>query len=165
MGLGPAGRLLYNSTDCEKPDCLRRIKGSRMISVTTRQFTVQPDQLASRVGSGALPVLSTPSVLAMLEKTAMEALLPYQKGEDCSVGIRVELEHLAPALEGAGLTCELVLQSWDGRKAAFDMRAVREDGVLLARGKHWRAMVQPGPIMARARVACGAGVAGERSKA
>lgn len=133
------------------------------MSVTVKRFWVQPEHLATRVGSGTLPVLSTPSVLAMLELTAMEALKPYQEGETCSVGIRVELEHLAPALEGAGVTCEARLEEWDGKKACFALSAVREDGVLLARGKHWRALVQPGPLMERAGIAERSGVEEDRS--
>ena len=68
----------------------------------TREFVVSEADTAAAVGSGSLPVLGTPVLLAWCEAATCAALdLP---DGSTSVGTRVSLEHLAPSPVGAAVT-------------------------------------------------------------
>ncbi|MEO6471098.1 MAG: thioesterase, partial [Aeromicrobium sp.] len=64
--------------------------------------TVTSDDTAVALGSGDLPVLATPRLLAWLEEATCAAL-DLNAGQT-SVGTRVDIEHLAASLVGAVVT-------------------------------------------------------------
>ena len=66
-------------------------------------FTVTDDDTALAVGSGSLPVLGTPRLLAWCEAATCAAIEPTLGEGQTSVGTRVQLEHLAASPVGAEL--------------------------------------------------------------
>lgn len=87
----------------------------------TREFVVSENDTAIAVGSGSLPVLGTPVLLAWCERVTCEALdLP---AGSTSVGTRVALEHLAASKVGASVTVTATVTYADGKLLRFTVEA------------------------------------------
>ena len=85
-------------------------------------YTVTEADTAAAVGSGEVPVLATPRVLALAERATVAAVAGVLQAGATTVGTRVELDHLAPSLVGADLAVETVLERVDGRRLEFAVR-------------------------------------------
>jgi fluoroacetyl-CoA thioesterase len=113
-------------------------------------FTVTDADTAIAVGSGSLPVLGTPRLLAWCEAAtcaAIEAALP---DGDTSVGTRVSLEHLAASPVGAELEVAATTAYVDGRLHRFTVSARHvHDGRVVAAGEVTRVVVDAERFMAR----------------
>lgn len=94
----------------------------------TLTFTVTDADTAVALGSGTLPVLGTPRLLAWCEAATCAALEPTLPDGQTSVSTRVELEHLAAS--GVGQQVEVTASSTyaDGRQRRFTV-AARNVGV------------------------------------
>lgn len=86
------------------------------------RYTVAGADTAAAVGSGEVPVLATPRVLALAERATVAAVAGALQAGATTVGTRVELDHLAPSLVGADLAVEAVLKRVDGRRLEFAVR-------------------------------------------
>lgn len=95
---------------------------------------------AVAMGSGDVPVLATPRVLALAEEAAVAALGDEVPEGLTSVGSWVELEHVRPTRVGAKVAATARITEVDGPHLAFEV-TVREDGVEVARARHRRAVV------------------------
>jgi predicted thioesterase len=87
----------------------------------TREFVVSEADTAVSVGSGSLPVLGTPVLLAWCEAVTCAAL-DLEEGAT-SVGTRVSLEHLAASPVGATLAVTASVAYVDGRLLRFVVEA------------------------------------------
>ena len=96
---------------------------------------------AAAVGSGALPVFATPSMVALMEKAALESVQSFLEEGLGTVGIRLEIEHLAATPIGMTVTAESELTGIDGRVLDFAVRAFAGDE-LIGRGTHRRCIVK-----------------------
>ncbi len=106
-------------------------------------FTVTADDTATALGSGDVPVLATPRLLAWLEAaTVATALEAGAVGAgQTSVGTRVELEHVAPTGVGSTVTVQAGVAHRDGRLLRFTVAAHDPEGRLLANGTVTRVVV------------------------
>ena len=112
------------------------MKSSPKIGTTGElQFVVEQKHVIEFATDGMPPVLSTPNLIGLLERTARKTIDPFLDAEERSVGMEIELRHLAPALLGAEVTCITRVYHVDGRKVDFQIEA-REGGQLIARGLH-----------------------------
>jgi fluoroacetyl-CoA thioesterase len=109
--------------------------------------TVAEDDTAIALGSGDLPVLATPCLLAWLEEATCAAL--DLAPEQTSVGARVDLEHLAASPIGAVVTATATAIHTDGRLVRFQVAARDADGTLLATGEIRRVIVDRERFMSR----------------
>lgn len=89
---------------------------------------------------GMPPVLATPRLVQFLEQAGREALKPCLSPEESSVGMDIELQHLAPTPLGALVTCKARVIHVDERAIQFQIEAADEMEVI-ARGLHKRAIV------------------------
>ncbi|WP_372736813.1 thioesterase family protein [Nocardioides sp.] len=89
----------------------------------TLTFTVTEDDTAIAVGSGTLPVLGTPRLLAWCESATCAALEPTLEAGATSVGTRVTLEHLAASPIGARVEISAASTHIDGRLHRFTVTA------------------------------------------
>lgn len=106
---------------------------------------------AEAVGSGDLPVLGTPILIAWLEAACVEVC--GASDSETTVGTRVGIDHHRPSKVGTSLTCEATVAEIDGRLVTFKVRAVQQvDGseVLVGRGVVTRAIVDRAGFMAKA---------------
>ena len=90
---------------------------------TTLRFHVTDDDTASALGSGSLPVLATPRLLAWCEAATCAALEPSLTAGATSVGTRVTLEHLSASPVGAELEISAASAYVDGRLHRFTVAA------------------------------------------
>ena len=79
------------------------------------RFTVTEDDTAAALGSGSLPVLATPRLLAWCEAATCAAIEPVLPPGGTSVGTRVVLEHLAASPVGRRLEVTASVAHVDGR--------------------------------------------------
>ena len=107
----------------------------------TSRFTVTDADTAAAVGSGTLPVLGTPRLLAWCEAVTCAALEPTLDAGSTSVGTRVQLDHLAASPVGAEVEVSASSSYVDGRLHRFTV-AARHVGGHGAGGK----VVAPGEI-------------------
>lgn len=107
----------------------------------TQNFTVEARHTASHIGSGDLQVLSTPTMIAFMESTALHLIAEYLEPGYSSVGIHVDVRHLAPTALGKQVRVTATVQSVDGRKIEFQVDAW-EGEKRIGTGTHRRAIIQ-----------------------
>ena len=86
------------------------------------RYTVTEADTAAALGSGEVPVLATPRVLALAERATVAAVAGALEAGATTVGTRVELDHLAPSPVGADLEVHAVLERVAGRRLQFAVR-------------------------------------------
>jgi predicted thioesterase len=78
---------------------------------------------AQALGSGEVPVLGTPRLLALAEAACVAAVAPNLDDGQTTVGIAVSLEHKRASPVGASLEIEAELTRIDGREMSFNFIA------------------------------------------
>ena len=106
----------------------------------TLRYTVAEADTAVAVGSGEVSVLATPRVLALAERATVAAAAGALEAGESTVGVRVELEHMAPSVVGAEWEIAAVLERVAGRRLEFAVR-LHDGGRLVARGMITRVVV------------------------
>jgi fluoroacetyl-CoA thioesterase len=99
-----------------------------------------PEHFASRVVAGTPDVFSTPSLGALIEKTAAEAIAPLLDPGQMTVGTQIVVNHTAATPAGLTVTSQVTLTAVDGRRLDFSWTA--SDGVEdVGNGTHQRFVV------------------------
>lgn len=114
-------------------------------------FAVGAADTAIALGSGDVPVLATPRLIAWLESATVDACPPLGPDET-SVGTRVDVEHLAASPLGASVDVAAELTHRDGRLLRFQVAAHHDAGgdpVMIARGEITRVVVRREAFLAR----------------
>ena len=114
----------------------------------TQEHVVGDDDTAAALGSGSLPVLGTPRLLAWCEAATCAALADVLDEGSTSVGTRISLEHLAPSAVGAALAVTASVAHVDGRLVRFTVEA-RQAGKLVGAGEVTRVVVDSERFLAR----------------
>ncbi len=114
----------------------------------TLDRTVGPDDTAQALGSGSLPVLATPRLLAWCEAATCAAIEPMLQEGETSVGTRVTLEHTAPSAVGARVEVTATVVHVDGRLVRFSV-AARQGGKLVGSGEVTRVVVTAERFLSR----------------
>jgi fluoroacetyl-CoA thioesterase len=98
--------------------------------VSVLRHTVTADDTAISVGSGDVPVLGTPRLLALAEAVCVAELAPELAAGQTSVGTRANVEHLAATPVGGSVEFTAQIVHRDGRLRRFDVVAseVLDDG-------------------------------------
>ena len=117
----------------------------------TLRFTVADADTAAAVGSGSLPVLGTPRLLAWCEAATCAAIDPSLPEGSTSVGTRVSLEHGAASPVGRTVEVTASLLHADGRLHRFSVAArhVDGDGKVVATGEVTRVVVDAERFLGR----------------
>jgi fluoroacetyl-CoA thioesterase len=84
--------------------------------------TVGDADTAVAVGSGDLPVLATPTVLALAERATCLAVVDHITDDLTTVGTHVDIDHVAPTAVGVTVRVDVVLEAVDGRRLTFGVR-------------------------------------------
>jgi predicted thioesterase len=103
----------------------------------TFRYTVTEADTAAAVGSGEVPVLATPLELARAEQATVAAVAGALEAGATTVGVRVELDHLAPSPIGASLEVGAELQRVTGRRCGSSSASTTATG-------WWPAACSPG---------------------
>ena len=113
-------------------------------------LVVSDADTAIAIGSGTVPVLATPRVIALCEQATCVALAPHLPAGATTVGMRVQLDHLQPTPVGGTVAAEAFLEKIEGRRLTFTVSATDSKG-LVAAGKVTRIMVEVDRFMEKAR--------------
>lgn len=105
-------------------------------------FTVGAADTAIALGSGDVPALATPRLIAWSEAVTVRALGGHIADEVTTVGTRIELDHVGASPVGTAVTVEAVLSQADGRNLAFDIRAWQGEDNTIGRGRISRVLVE-----------------------
>jgi predicted thioesterase len=110
--------------------------------------TVVPELTARHLGSGTVSVFATPEMVRLMERAAVNALAPHLAAGQQSVGVMVNVKHLAATPMGATVTARAELTGIDGRRLVFRVSA--HDGTdLIGEGAHERALIDLARFEAR----------------
>ncbi len=113
-----------------------------MIGERTEAFRVEGDLLTDVGGTIPTRVLSTPGMIAKMERCAAMLALEHLPAGRATVGFEVCIRHVAGAVEGAECTVRAALREIvDERKLRFDVE-VREGERVIGLGTHERRAVQ-----------------------
>lgn len=103
--------------------------------------------LASSYGNPGVDVLSSMTLMTLLEGAAIAVLRPHLAPGEMTVGARMEMDHLAPTPEGFTVTATAELAEVAGRKLVFNISA--HDGVeQVCRAAHVRFVVDAAKFLA-----------------
>jgi len=101
---------------------------------------VADELCAKAMGSGTLAVYATPAMVALMEQTAAESVESYLEEGKATVGIKINVEHLAATPVGLKVTCKSELVAVENRKLVFDVEAFDEVG-LIGKAYHERFII------------------------
>ncbi|MFI6298314.1 thioesterase family protein [Nonomuraea sp. NPDC050790] len=110
---------------------------------------VEREDTATKIGSGDVPVLATPRLLALAEMATVQAVRPHLAPGETSVGTRVQMEHLAASPVGAHVEISTELTEVDGRRLVFSFVA-RDRTTMVGQGTIERVVVDRERFMERA---------------
>lgn len=117
----------------------------------SRTFTVTSADTAEAVGSGSLPVLGTPRLLAWCEAVTCAAIDPSLGDGQTSVGTRIQLEHLGASPVGQEVEVTASSAYVDGRLHRFTVAArhVGGNGRVVGSGEVTRVVVDAERFLSR----------------
>ena len=105
-----------------------------------RQLEVGPDQTAEALGSGDVPVLGTPALLALAEGACVDAIADDLPEGETSVGTWAEIDHLQATPVGDTVCAHATLIGHHGRRLEFSV-VVDHEGETVAKIRHRRVLV------------------------
>ena len=114
----------------------------------TSQLTVTDAVTAIAMGSGDMPVLATPAMMALMENAAMLAVAQNLPEGCTTVGGHIASSHLKPSKLGDTVTATATVTHVEGKKIEFKVEA-RCGDVLLGEGSHLRFVVDRDKFLSR----------------
>ncbi len=111
--------------------------------------TTTPEMGITHLGPG-MSFYSTPAMVHHLEQLCLRLLQPYLEEGEGTVGVRVEVRHLAPTPIGQRVRHVARLLEKEGRRFLFRVEAYRQDGEKIGEGVHERRVIDIARFAARA---------------
>ena len=103
---------------------------------------------ACAMGSGDMVVYATPSMVALMENAAMNAVAPFLPEGSTTVGSEINTTHIKPSALGAEIEATATLTAVEGRKLFFGVEA-RDASGTIGKGTHVRFIVDIARFMAK----------------
>ena len=104
----------------------------------TRSYTTTQEMRARQLQAD---VFSTPAMIGLMELTCVELTAPYLDPYEQTVGIHVDVRHLAPTKIGQKVTVKAELLEVKGNKLRYSVFATNETGAKIGEGLHRRAVI------------------------
>lgn len=104
-------------------------------------LAVTDTDTAEHLGTGDVPVLATPRVLALAEQAAVRAIEGCLEADHTSVGAKADIEHSRPTFVGGRVEAEAVLVGVHTRRLEFVITVTDDEGQQVASVRHDRAVV------------------------
>jgi len=101
---------------------------------------VTEENTAVRYGSGSVDVFGTPAMVALMEKAAINAVDSRLPQGYATVGISLDVKHVAATPVGMNVTARAELKEIDGRKLLFWVQAFDEQEKI-GEGTHQRFII------------------------
>lgn len=99
------------------------MKEVKLGTVFKKEYAINEDMTAIKVGSGDVEVLATPMMIAFMENCASECLKQFLDIEETSVGIMINSTHIAPTPVNMNVIVEAKITKVDGKKVRFEIEA------------------------------------------
>lgn len=113
-----------------------------------KEILVGDEHLATRHASGMAAVFSTPTMVALMEGTAADSVLPLLPAGSTTVGARVDIRHLAATPPGMMVRIHSELVAVEGRNLTFRVWA-EDEHEPIGEGTHYRVVVERARFEAR----------------
>jgi fluoroacetyl-CoA thioesterase len=110
------------------------VAGLRETQTYVTTIEMRAKQLAS-------DVFSTPAMIGLMEYTCVLLAAPYLDEDEQTVGIHVDVRHMAPTKIGQRVTVTAELLEINSDKLRFAVSAVNDQGVKIGEGTHRRALI------------------------
>lgn len=110
--------------------------------------TVTEEVTADRIGSGLVKVFATPMMIALIEQTCNESVVPFLEEGQGTVGTHVDVSHCAATPVGMRVWCDSELVEIDRRRLVFAVKAFDECG-LIGEGRHERFIIDSAKFQAK----------------
>ena len=114
--------------------------------VLKKDFNVTRDDTARKIGSGGLEVLATPILVTWIENSAYDLAQLCLDDEQTTVGVHVDINHMAATPVGMKVRIKIFLEKVDGRKLDFKVEAW-DTVQKISEGKHQRFIVNKTQFM------------------
>jgi fluoroacetyl-CoA thioesterase len=114
----------------------------------TRTLEVESEHTALSLGSGDVPVLGTPALLALAEGACVDAIRTDLPDGQTSVGTWAEIEHLKATPIGHEVAAHATLIGHHGRRLEFNVK-VEDAGETVAMVRHRRVLVDRDRFLAK----------------
>lgn len=112
----------------------------RIGTVGEFNFIVAQEHVIDFATGGMPAVLSTPRLVALIERTARESLYPFLDEDERTVGHEIDIKHMAPTPLGREVTIVTRVIGGEGKLWDFQFE-VRDEEEVIARGLHKRAII------------------------
>lgn len=109
---------------------------------------VDDGNTAVALGSGSVPVFGTPAMAALVEAAAVNAVADVLGEDQTTVGVALDLQHLAATPIGMTVRAEAKLVNVEGRRLTFRVTAY-DDVEQIGIGSHQRMLVETSRFLAR----------------
>jgi len=104
-------------------------------------FTVTEGDLAIALGSGDVPVLATPRLVAWAEHACVEATKSVLAQSCTTVGTHIDLRHKMTSLVGETIRVSARVAEISGNRISYSVEATNDSGMVIASGVITRAHV------------------------
>lgn len=111
-------------------------------------FQVAEEHAAAHVGSGGSRVLASPWMIAFMERVAFRLLEEHLLEGESSVGVFVEVSHLAPTPVGKSVRVKVEISDLEGFKVSFTLQAW-DHIEKVGKGKHIRVVIDKARFLHR----------------
>jgi fluoroacetyl-CoA thioesterase len=101
------------------------------------RYTVTPEMSPSHLPA---KVLSTPSMVGLIEQSCLLAAQPHLDDGETTVGTHVDVSHSGPAFSGEEIEIRIGLREVRKRRLEFEVEVSSPRGVISA-GRHERAVI------------------------
>ena len=101
---------------------------------------VDAEKVAAHLGSGSLQVYATPAMVTFIEHTCRTLIEPHLESGQTSVGVALQVKHLAPTPLGATVSIRAEIVEIDGRFVRFTAE-VRDESEQIGEAEHSRAVI------------------------
>jgi fluoroacetyl-CoA thioesterase len=125
------------------------VDGIQVGLAATATMTVDDHLLATAMGSGSVAVLATPAMVALMEAAAVNALEPVMSAGQSSVGVALDIRHLAATPPGHQVRARAEVIEVQGKKVTFQVQAW-DKSELIGEGTHTRYVIDVARFMQRA---------------
>lgn len=114
----------------------------------TASTVVTPELTATHLGSGDVDVYATPAMIALMEAAAVSAIDHLLPEGRASVGVSIQVEHLAATPLGQQVQAKAEIIAVEGRRITFTVQA-HDEQELIGKGVHTRFVIDTARFVER----------------
>jgi fluoroacetyl-CoA thioesterase len=118
--------------------------------VQEARLTVDQEMTADHIGSGNLQVFATPAMVAFVERVCSQMADERLPEGQSTVGIRVEVRHLAPTPLGGQIRLRAEITGFDGRQIEYKVQ-LWDQTELVGEADHIRAIIDEARFLKRVK--------------